>query len=57
VSAILKRLRVKANDRELVKKLKMEDERLRQKVAALVARIRGYPGKKFTIRLLMILVI
>jgi hypothetical protein len=33
---------VKANDKELVKKLKMEDERLRQRVAALNARIRRY---------------
>jgi hypothetical protein len=29
VRIILKRLRVKANDKELVKKLKMEDEQLR----------------------------
>jgi hypothetical protein len=33
---------VKANDKELVKKLKMEDERLQQRVAALGARIRRY---------------
>jgi hypothetical protein len=33
---------VKANDKELVKKLKIEDERLRQRVAALGARIRQY---------------
>jgi hypothetical protein len=42
VRIILKRLRVKANEKELVKKLKMEDERLRQRVATLVARIRLY---------------
>jgi hypothetical protein len=42
VRTVLKRLRVKANDKELVKKLKMEDERLRQRVEALGARIRRY---------------
>jgi hypothetical protein len=42
VPIILKRLKVKANEKELVKKLKMEDERLRQSVTALGARIRRY---------------
>jgi hypothetical protein len=42
VRIILKRLRVKASVKELVKKLKMEDERLRQRIADLGARIRRY---------------
>jgi hypothetical protein len=33
---------VKVNDKDLAKKLKLEDERLRQRVAALGARIRRY---------------
>jgi hypothetical protein len=42
VRTILKRLRVKTNDKELVKKLKMDNERLRQRVAALSVRIWRY---------------
>jgi hypothetical protein len=42
VRIILKRLRLKANDKEMVKKLKMEDEIFRQTVAELGVKIGRY---------------